>query len=53
MNTKIAFVVMVCFSAAIAYEDVSLVEYVTSHNFLVFDNLIRQSGLTDILSQTG
>jgi len=53
MNSKIVFLLSVCFSATLAYDDVTLVEYISTHSFLYFDNLIRQSGLTDILSQTG
>jgi len=53
MNSRILFLLSVCFSAAVAYEDVTLTEYISSHSYLYFDNLVRQSGLTELLSQTG
>ena len=53
MNSGILFLLSVCFSAAVAYEDVTLTEYISSHSYLYFDNLVRQSGLTELLSQTG
>jgi len=52
MDLKFAFLV-ICFGSVVAYEDVTLVEYINSHSFVFLQNLIQQAGLEDVLTSTG
>lgn len=52
MDVKRA-ILFLCLSSVLAYEDVTLVEYIDTHSFIYFKNLLAQAGLSGVLSETG
>jgi len=52
MEVKLYFLVL-CASTTLAYDDVTVIEYINTHSYVFFKNLVDQAGLTSVLSATG
>lgn len=46
-------IVLFSLSSVLAYEDVTIVEWINTHNFVFLRTLIERVGLKEVLSQTG